>query len=671
MLRYEVWRIGVRAHSASVRSRRQRPSSSRKEGGVCALLEADLGTFRLRERMVKVSRRGRGRAPASTGGFGEFRPTQLGNQAERERPSVALHALSVFVRFLNRHEKVRRSAIRENSTEKPVSFWAMPPGEGLASLPDLLHARPRGRLSEELDAALVFAFAGSTSSGLFMDSLERAAVAPSTWEGSAFIDDLFVRDFVRSCFRVRIGNATPVLAINHLVRVLTAPPLDLDTIHFRRAIVGELIGHPPLRASVERLYLALGRFRSVLEGATSADRADPNRRQLDVLRRFREVVVLMEQDFGEASSGLSRLAEFSLRVRRSEAFRALEDLLRYDDRLATVSFKMSVGADRRVRNLELVSVQENEENQFVVSPPRRWLAKLELFARGYRFGNGEIMARLLDAVFEGVRGDWPALVQLVGDLEFYLGALSFADHARDAGLSMCMPELVGHEEPRVLAELWNPLLLGSGVTPIPCSITTDRHDATLLVTGPNSGGKTRLLQSLGLTQLLAQSGLPVPARTARVALASGLVVSLIQETHADQAEGRLGMELMRIRSLFERLPPGAIVILDELCSGTNPSEGEEIFELVIRMLGKLRPQAFITTHFLEFAARLAREGKIDGLRFLQVELGPSQEPTYQFTEGVARTSLAGQTAARLGVTGDQLLALVEARVANARARAAE
>src|SRR6185312_6594180 len=96
------------------------------------------------------------------------------------------------------------------------------------------------------------------------------------------------------------------------------------------------------------------------------------------------------------------------------------------------------------------------------------------------------------------------------------------------------------------------------------------------------------------------------------------------------AEGRLGTELLRIRQLFERLPPGAMVLLDELCSGTNPSEGEEIFELVIRMLGRLKPYAFITTHFLEFAARLERERKIPDLRFLQVALGPDDEPTYQF-----------------------------------------
>jgi DNA mismatch repair protein MutS2 len=167
---------------------------------------------------------------------------------------------------------------------------------------------------------------------------------------------------------------------------------------------------------------------------------------------------------------------------------------------------------------------------------------------------------------------------------------------------------------------------------------------------------------VGLAQLLAQSGLFIPASSGSVALVPGLVVSLIQETKVDQAEGRLGMELVRIRALFEALPPGAMVLLDELCSGTNPSEGEEIFELVLAMLSRLRPQAFITTHFLAFAARLGREQKIPDLGFLQVDLDEERRATYQFVPGVASTSLAGQAAERLGVTGEQLLSLIERNI---------
>ena len=87
------------------------------------------------------------------------------------------------------------------------------------------------------------------------------------------------------------------------------------------------------------------------------------------------------------------------------------------------------------------------------------------------------------------------------------------------------------------------------------------------------------------------------------------------------------------------------------------------------MLTRLAPQAFITTHFLQFAARLEREQSIDDLRFLQVELGLEHRPTYQFKPGVASTSLAAHAASRLGVTRDQLLSLIERNTLQAQAKA--
>jgi len=135
----------------------------------------------------------------------------------------------------------------------------------------------------------------------------------------------------------------------------------------------------------------------------------------------------------------------------------------------------------------------------------------------------------------------------------------------------------------------------------------------------------------------------------------------VEDARADQPEGQLGMELMRIRRMFEQLEVGSLVLLDELCSGTNPSEGEEIARLVISLLPELEAQVFVTTHLLQFAARLAEERPTSRLEFLQVELDAKDLPTYGFVPGVARTSLAHKTAARLGVTRDELLALIASK----------
>ncbi len=526
-------------------------------------------------------------------------------------------------------------------------------------LVDLLVAEPTWRIDPEvLDTKLVFCFSGSSTGGLFADTLAGATLPGTSWEPECFVGDLFVERVVRDCFQ----GPQQFVTQRHMLRVLSQPPRDIASTELRREVLRELVEYPQLAVRLREVHEILTRLRAQLEGTSQQDRFDAVRSQLEILATFSQLLAACEAGFSQSRSGLIRLYQFAHEAVASEPFRSLQALLSYDSRVATLDFRVQIGADGRVVDLQLLEVNEAQENPFVNAPLRRWAAKWELLVRGFRFGDHEVMARLVDAVFEGVRPYFVSLVPLLADLEFYLGALHFRARAEAAGLSVCLPEFVEPSESRVMRGLFNPLLLGASLRPVPCTVDTDRQDTILLITGPNSGGKTRLLQSIGLAQLLAQAGVFVPAREARLARSPGLVVSLIQETRADQTEGRLGMELMRIRALFERLPVGAMVILDELCSGTNPSEGEEIFELVVRMLEKLRPQAFVTTHFLEFAARLYAERRIPSLRFLQVDLTNDHAPTYQFVEGVARTSLASQAAARLGVTGDQLLALIEAKL---------
>jgi DNA mismatch repair protein MutS2 len=197
--------------------------------------------------------------------------------------------------------------------------------------------------------------------------------------------------------------------------------------------------------------------------------------------------------------------------------------------------------------------------------------------------------------------------------------------------------------------------------PRPCDLS---NDGVVVITGPNSGGKTRLLQALGISQVLGQAGLFVPARAAQLPWQDGLFASLSLSPDAEQREGRLGTELLRIRRMFEKLEVGSLVLVDELCSGTNPAEAEELFRMVLGLLHELSAQAFVTTHFLEFASRLEAAPSLPGLEFLQVGLDADNRPTYRFEPGVAPSALAQATARRLGVTHEELNGLVRA----ARAR---
>ncbi|KYF65996.1 MutS-related protein [Sorangium cellulosum] len=548
------------------------------------------------------------------------------------------------------------------ASPEPVLPDALP---GQRAAPDLLSHRPALRVdARAVKESLTFAFAGGAPAGAFDRHIESASLPASTWDPARFAQHVFLQELIVGCLHFASEGRTYIPSPALLGRALSQPPSDSDTVELRRDVFRELAGSEALRRDLGRAYAALRRWVGQLE-TMSISRREGSRRRLDILVAAKEALDALADGFAGARSGLARLRAFGAAVRETEAYRRLADLLAYDEELATLDVRIRVGPDGHVRDLRALSIRENAGNRFYQSPIGRVVTKLVMLWRGYRFSDDELLTRYVNSVFEGVEDELVALVQLLGDLEFYLAGLALRDRARAAGLSVCLPELAWpggarDEAPaRELRGLFNPLLLASAASIVPCDIATERHDATVIVTGPNSGGKTRLLEALSLAQMLGQAGFFVPAAEARLSPCHGLFVSLIEQAQADQSEGRLGMELLRIRSLFEAMQVGDMVVLDELCSGTNPSEGEEIFQLVISLLGELRPQAFITTHFLELAARLERERPVDGLVFLQVELDAQQWPTYQFVRGVARTSLAQRTAARLGVTREELVALVE------------
>ena len=185
--------------------------------------------------------------------------------------------------------------------------------------------------------AISLAFASGVSGGLFGDALDRATVAPSTWEPRSFASDLFLASFVQRCFTIRHGTEEAALSRHHLTNLLANPPADVAVVHHRRAIVAELAGSPALRRELDKLYQAICRLRTLLEGATGIGKWDANRRQLDILVVVKEILDGMAGGFGEARSGLARLAAFGRRVQAEEPYRSLADLLRYDEELATLT----------------------------------------------------------------------------------------------------------------------------------------------------------------------------------------------------------------------------------------------------------------------------------------------------------------------------------------------
>jgi DNA mismatch repair protein MutS2 len=528
-------------------------------------------------------------------------------------------------------------------------------------VPDLLHQRARlGLDGEALAELLEAAFLGGGDAGPGLDRILAAGHPDgSSWRAEFFRDELFLDDLVEDCCKVEVdGRELPVNRI-FLRHALAQAPCDLETVRFRQEIVRELEGDEELLARAYDLYGQLFSLLSLFKAPMRRAKLDITLFRLEILEVARRAIEFMEKEFADSRSGLRRLYEAAAEIRASPEYARLEALLDFDNHLARLQFRIRIGADGRVRDLELEELAENVRNPFYIGPWKRLKDRLTFMRRGYEFSNRELVNRVVNRVFDGI-GDWlKPLLQLLGHLAFYLSAFSFRDRARALGLEVSLAE-VGEDGPLELTDLFNPLLFRQG-TPVPCSVATDAADAIVVVTGPNSGGKTRLLQAVGLAQLLGQAGLYVPASSARLPLVDGLFASSTEGAKVDQREGRLGTELMRIRDLFGGIGSRSLVLLDELCSGTNPSEATRIVLMVLELLRQVRPVAFITTHFLDFGRQLADDPPVSGLQFLQVAMDDAESSTYQFVPGVATTSLATATARRLGVTREELSRLLHRR----------
>ncbi|MCP3956658.1 MAG: DNA mismatch repair protein [bacterium] len=529
-------------------------------------------------------------------------------------------------------------------------------------IPDILNLEPR--ISGDSDAVhelLELAFLGREDAKRIDRELGVFHGEGSGWSLDLFAEDLFVQELIRSCFTLRVGGLRFEVNRAFLYNVLSDPPTEVEAVRFRQEILRELEEDPELLASLEKLYRELSQLLAMFKQPDHAARLDINAFRLDLLKLAKWIIDWMVSDFGEARSGLRRLHDVGLAIQASDEYRTLADLLDYESRQSTLRLSVQMGADGELKSLLIDDIEDNTDNQFYRGTLKRiWDRVSMLLFYGYRLSQKEIVGRLLREVYLKISPSLTPLVQMVGQIELYLATRSFKRRVEGEGLAMCLPVFDG-DRPLELNRVFNPLLLGLERPAVPCDIHCHGRQVITVITGPNSGGKTRLLQALGLTQLLGQAGLYVPAAEANLPLIRGMFVSLVESETASQAEGRLGRELLRIRHLFESMGTPSLVILDELCSGTNPAEGTEIFSLVVRLLGRLETSGFISTHFLDHARELRDHPPEADLEFLQVETDDKLASTYQFRPGVAETSLAAATAERLGVSFDKLSALIDER----------
>ncbi len=196
---------------------------------------------------------------------------------------------------------------------------------------------------------------------------------------------------------------------------------------------------------------------------------------------------------------------------------------------------------------------------------------------------------------------------------------------------------------------------GSGVVPL--SLTLEAATRTLLISGPNTGGKTVSLKTIGLIALMAQAGLPVPAETAELPLFQEVLADIGDNQSIEQSLSTFSAHVTRVRAILDAVGPESLVLLDELGRATDPSEGGALAVAVIEETRMRGACTLASTHLL---APKIYGATTDGV--LNAAMSFDQEtlaPTYEMRVGAAGASAGLDIARRLG--------LPETLIARARA----
>jgi DNA mismatch repair protein MutS2 len=196
-------------------------------------------------------------------------------------------------------------------------------------------------------------------------------------------------------------------------------------------------------------------------------------------------------------------------------------------------------------------------------------------------------------------------------------------------------------------------LLGDAAVPIDLRLGDRFGYRALVVTGPNTGGKTVSLKTLGLLSLMHQAGLRVPAADgARLPVFGSVMADIGDEQSIAQSLSTFSSHLRNVVRFVEAAGPGTLVLLDEVGAGTDPTEGSALAMAVVTRLLEAGAMVAATTHYAELKSFATEHA---GVTNAAVEFDVTTlRPTYRLTIGLPGKSQAFAIAERLGLPADIL-----------------
>jgi DNA mismatch repair protein MutS2 len=258
------------------------------------------------------------------------------------------------------------------------------------------------------------------------------------------------------------------------------------------------------------------------------------------------------------------------------------------------------------------------------------------------------IARILAELTERVRADRGPLAAAAAGIAHLDSILGRGRFARE--FDCAMPEFSSGNSLRLDAAR-NPVLENSlrpqGRKTMPLTVALGGDETVMVISGPNTGGKTVALKTVGLAALSAQSGIPVAAQRAELPLLDHVLADIGDEQSITADLSTFSAHMLNLKSMLETATSRSLILVDEMGTGTAPEEGAALAVALLEEFRGLRALTIATTHHDRLKAYASTTPGIvnAAMEFDEVNL----RPTYRLLVGVPGTSSGIEIARRLGL----------------------